>query len=130
MDAMGILLTFAGILVHDHWKSYFAYAAVHVLCNAHHLRELQGVVDRDANKLALRLMKLLTLSWHFCKKYKAADLTQMPGAIQLRIERDIRPNSSKGSPRRKPLIWKKQTPGAWTKEGQEYQGLQPVQKAH
>ena len=43
MDAMGILLTFAGILVHDHWKSYFAYAAVHVLCNAHHLRELQGV---------------------------------------------------------------------------------------
>ena len=52
MDAMGILLTFAGILVHDHWKSYFAYAAVHVLCNAHHLRELQGVVDRDANKLA------------------------------------------------------------------------------
>ncbi len=86
MDAMGILLTFAGILVHDHWKSYFAYAAVHVLCNAHHLRELQGVVDRDANKLALRLMKLLTLSWHFCKKYKAAGLTQMPGAIQLRIE--------------------------------------------
>ena len=87
MDAMGILLTFAGILVHDHWKSYFAYAAVHVLCNAHHLRELQGVVDRDANKLALRLMKLLTLSWHFCKKYKAAGLTQMPGAIQLRIEK-------------------------------------------
>ena len=48
---------------------------------------LQGVVDRDANKLALRLMKLLTLSWHFCKKYKAAGLTQMPGAIQLRIEK-------------------------------------------
>lgn len=87
MDAMGILLTFAGVLVHDHWKSYFTYAAVHVLCNAHHLRELQGVVDRDTNLLALRLMKLLRLSWHFCKKYKAAGMSQMPGTIRLRIEK-------------------------------------------
>ena len=86
MDAMGILLTFAGVLVHDHWKPYFTYAAVHVLCNAHHLRELQGVVDKDGNQLALRLMKLLRLSWHFCKKYKTAGMTQMPGAVRDRIE--------------------------------------------
>ena len=129
MDAMGILLTFAGILVHDHWKSYFAYAAVHVLCNAHHLRELQGVVDRDANKLALRLMKLLTLSWHFCKKYKAAGLTQMPGAIQLRIEK-IYDQILQRALTKEGRLYGKATPGAWTKEGQEYQGLQPVQKAH
>lgn len=58
---MGILLTFAGILVHDHYKVYFRYAAAHVLCNAHHLRELQGVVDRDCNYLATRLQRLLRL---------------------------------------------------------------------
>ncbi len=49
IETMGILLIFAGILVHDHYKVYFRYAAAHVLCNAHHLRELQGVVDRDCN---------------------------------------------------------------------------------
>lgn len=86
MDAMGILLTFAGVLVHDHWKSYFAYAAVHVLCNAHHLRELQGVVDRDANHLALRLMKLFRLSWHYCKGFKTVGMTEMPGVVRERIE--------------------------------------------
>ena len=87
MDAMGILLTFAGVLVHDHWKSYFSYAAVHVLCNAHHLRELLGVVDRDSNQLALRLMKLLRLSQHYCKGFKIIGMQQMPGVIRERIEK-------------------------------------------
>ncbi|USE35415.1 transposase [Endozoicomonas sp. SCSIO W0465] len=87
MDAMGILLTFVGVLVHDHWKSYFSYAAVHVLCNAHHLRELLGIVDRDGNQLALRLMKLLRLSWHYFKGFKTIGMLQMPGVIHERIEK-------------------------------------------
>ncbi|WP_252021189.1 transposase [Endozoicomonas sp. SCSIO W0465] len=87
MDTMGILLTFAGVLVHDHWKSYFAYAATHVLCNAHHLRELLGVVDRDSNQLALRLMKLLRLSWHYCKGFKTIGMLQMPSVVCERIEK-------------------------------------------
>ncbi|WP_422489369.1 IS66 family transposase [Endozoicomonas sp. ALE010] len=87
MDAMGILLTFVGVLVHDHWKSYFSYAAVHVLCNAHYLRELLGIVDRDGNQLALRLMKLLRLSWHYCKGFKTIGMLQMPGVIHERIEK-------------------------------------------
>ena len=86
MDAMGILLTFTGVLVHDHWKPYFTYTAVHALCNAHHLRELQGVVDRDANQLALRMMKLLRLSWHYCKGFKTIGMQEMPGVLRERIE--------------------------------------------
>ena len=86
MDAMGILLTFTGVLVHDHWKPYFTYAAVHVLCNAHHLRELQGVVDRDDNHLALRMMKLLRLSWHYCKGFKRIGMMLMPSTVRERIE--------------------------------------------
>ena len=43
-------------------------------------------MDKDGNQLALRLMKLLRLSWHFCKKYKTAGMTQMPGAVRDRIE--------------------------------------------
>jgi transposase len=46
MEEIGILPNFKGILVHDHWKPYYTYTTCrHGLCNAHHLRELQWVVD-------------------------------------------------------------------------------------
>jgi transposase len=45
MDEIGILPNFHGILMHDHWKPYFQYDCDHVLCNAHHTRELQWVID-------------------------------------------------------------------------------------
>lgn len=86
MDAMGILLVFTGVLVHDHWKPCFTYASVNVLCNTHHLRKLQGVVDRDANQLALCLMRLMQPYWHYCKEFKTIDMLQMPFVLQERIE--------------------------------------------
>ncbi len=43
MDAMGVIAKMTGIAVHDGWKPYRAYDVVHALCNAHHLRELEGV---------------------------------------------------------------------------------------
>ena len=49
-----------GIIVHDHWKSYYTIEGVeHVLCNAHHLRELQAVAKLDDEKWALRLAWVL-----------------------------------------------------------------------
>ena len=46
MDAGEILPSFAGIAMHDGWKSYDAYTDCrHVLCNAHLLRDLQGIID-------------------------------------------------------------------------------------
>ena len=49
MDDIGILPNFKGVLCHDHWKSYYHYKCLHALCNAHHLRELQALIDLDAN---------------------------------------------------------------------------------
>ena len=85
IESMGILLTFAGILVHDHYKLYFRYAALHVLCNAHHLRELQGVIDRDCNYLAGRLQKLLRLACHLSNGFKKIGMKAMPEVIRQRI---------------------------------------------
>jgi transposase len=48
IDELGVLPDYRGIAVHDGFKPYQRYAqADHALCNAHHLRELQGVIERD-----------------------------------------------------------------------------------
>jgi transposase len=64
MDEIGILPEFTGILVHDHWKPYYIYSCLHALCNAHHLRELQWVIDnfnyawpRNMQELLLNIKK-------------------------------------------------------------------------
>ena len=86
MDAMSVLLLFTGVLVHDHWKPYFHYGVIHALCNAHHLRELQGVIDRDCNRYAARMMRLLQFSWHITKGFRKIGMTVMPAIAQVRIE--------------------------------------------
>jgi transposase len=46
LDHAGVLPHFTGTAVHDGFKPYRRYtAAVHALCNAHHLRELLGVIE-------------------------------------------------------------------------------------
>ena len=44
MDDMGVIAKMSGVAVHDGWKPYRGLIEViHALCNADHLRELQGV---------------------------------------------------------------------------------------
>jgi len=60
MDRMGVLPHYKGYLCHDHWKSYYRYEnVIHVLCNAHHLRELERVIEEDGHQWATSLQKLL-----------------------------------------------------------------------
>lgn len=60
MDAIGILPKFQGVLLHDHWKPYYTYTAcIHALCNAHHIRELQWVIDNPGYAWAQKLQDLL-----------------------------------------------------------------------
>jgi transposase len=59
MDEMGILPEFEGKAIHDGWKSYPGYECEHFLCNAHHLRELQFILERYEQPWAFQMSLLL-----------------------------------------------------------------------
>jgi len=59
MDEMGILPDYQGNAVHDHWMSYYQYNCQHVLCNAHHLRELTFVEEQYQQPWALKMKECL-----------------------------------------------------------------------
>ncbi len=64
MDAMGVLATLTGVLVHDGYASYRTYTAVtHALCNAHHLRELDAIADVGGQGWATDMVALLSDTW-------------------------------------------------------------------
>jgi len=71
MEAMGILPEFTGKAVHDGWKSYASYACEHFLCNAHHLRELQFILEQDAQGWAFQMSLLLVTIHHQVQQAKA-----------------------------------------------------------
>ena len=43
MEDLGVIAHMSGIAVHDGWRPYRRFEVTHALCNAHHLRELEGV---------------------------------------------------------------------------------------
>src|SRR5208337_568557 len=54
-----------GIVVHDHWKPYYTLKGVlHALCNAHHLRELQALVEIEKEDWARKMQRLLRRTCH------------------------------------------------------------------
>ncbi|MGI0495500.1 IS66 family transposase [Alkalinema pantanalense CENA528] len=59
MAAMDILPDYRGKAIHDGWKSYGDYLCEHFLCNAHHLRELQFVLEHHGQTWAYQMSLLL-----------------------------------------------------------------------
>lgn len=77
MDEMGILPEFEGKAVHDGLKSYQGYECEHFLCNAHHLRELQYLLERDAQWWTFQLSLLLVSIHSQVKQAKTEGKTQL-----------------------------------------------------
>ena len=82
-----VLPHFKGIIVHDFYHSYLGYECQHALCNAHLLRDLQAVVDRDDGQgWATRLSRLLVTSHRLVQRAQQQEEATLPQPILRRIE--------------------------------------------
>jgi len=59
MDALGVLPHCRHWLVHDAWRPYFKYEALHALCNQHLLRELKFLAEEHHQRWAADLSRFL-----------------------------------------------------------------------
>jgi transposase len=60
-----LLEAVTGIVVHDRRKPYYLLkGALHALCNAHHLRELEALIDIEKEDWARQMWRLLRLACH------------------------------------------------------------------
>ena len=82
-----LLAQVTGVVVHDHWKPYYTLTGVlHALCNAHHLRELQALVEIEKEDWARKMRHLLRRACHASKLARERGVPLKPGLLAL-IER-------------------------------------------
>lgn len=60
LDEKSVLPEFRRVAVHDCWESYFGFSEMnHAICNAHLLRELNGIIENSRSQWGLRMKELL-----------------------------------------------------------------------
>src|SRR5271165_1771214 len=85
-----------GIVVHDHWKPYYTMPDVqHALCNAHHLRELQALVEIEKEDWSGKMQRLLRRACHVANLARERGMDVKPQTI-ARVERGYRRILSEG----------------------------------
>jgi transposase len=73
-----------GIVVHDHWKPYYTMTGVlHALCNAHHLRELQALIEIEKEPWAHRMKRLLRQACHATNLARERGTPLKPSLVAL-----------------------------------------------
>lgn len=86
MDEIGLLPSYKGMVVYDGWSSYFTYRSCqHVLCNVHHLHELQGIYDQTNEEWAKKMMDFLLTA----KKTKSQANGQLSAEQLLTFEKEF-----------------------------------------
>ncbi|MGH3930088.1 MAG: IS66 family transposase [Pseudonocardiaceae bacterium] len=84
LDALGVLPTVRGRVVHDGLWSYWQYEQCdHALCNAHHLRELTFVEEQLKQPWAGQLKTLLLEIKEAADRARADDVSALPATAQL-----------------------------------------------
>lgn len=78
-EQFGILTFFLGILVHDHFLSYYQFENIsHAECNGHVLRYLKGLIEIFKHDWLKNMSALLKFACHRKNELVAAGATQMP----------------------------------------------------
>lgn len=86
----------SGVVVHDHWKPYYTMPDVrHALCNAHHLRELQALIEIEKEDWPEKMQRLLRRACHVANIARERGADVNPQTI-ARIERCYRRILSEG----------------------------------
>jgi transposase len=79
-----LLANVTGTIVHDHWKPYYTMPGVtHALCNAHHLRELQALIEIEKEDWARKMQCLLRRACHAVTLARAQDVALDPRLLAL-----------------------------------------------
>lgn len=86
-EAIGILPNYKGILVHDAWATYFKYDKMkHALCNVHHLRDLNGIIENDQQSWAVLMKSTLLSAKQLVDEARAAGHNELSPETINRIE--------------------------------------------
>lgn len=82
MDAVGILPGFTGFLVHDYYSVYFQYTSCfHILCNAHHLRDLNFIYEIQEQIWGQEMILLLIKIKKAVEKAKELELNSLEPSL-------------------------------------------------
>lgn len=88
--AGAILPDFAGRAIHDAWSPYASYGCAHGLCNAHHLRELTYLVEREGQEWAAELIAVLVGAQRRVAAARAAGARELEAETRGGIEEEYR----------------------------------------
>lgn len=78
IEAIGLLIGFAGRRVHDAWAPYLQLPGLYALCNAHLLRELIGLYEDTGQAWVQKLITLLLSMKAAVAQARAAGRTTLP----------------------------------------------------
>lgn len=88
MDDIAILPNFTGTAIHDGLPAYQRYPhSQHALCNVHHLRELNGLLENTPQNWLSHFKRLLLACKHLVAQARAAGLSALPPPKIEQIQR-------------------------------------------
>jgi len=98
MDSFNILPRFNGTLVHDFWKTYFAYDCKHAMCNTHLLRELLFLSEECGQKWSGEFARNLIEMKRVAEGERNAEVTEKKKKELIKQYRSIMEEGRKENP--------------------------------
>ena len=100
MDFIGFMENYKGIVTHDCWKTYEQYEnCLHSFCNAHFLRELNGIMEttefkfpKEIKESLLNMKKLVDTENIISKEVRDSMISQYYSKLHKGFEEELKTN--------------------------------------